>query len=633
MSLRERAKREMGRLAAELTALQQTDGTWRMCAETGPMTNAYMIVLLRALGWNDEPFIAMLSERLAKRQQPNGAWRLYEDEPDGGSLSATVEAYFALLYAGVWKPEDETSLAAQRFIRERGGLARASLLTKVMLALNGRYAWRNPFLMPIELMLVPDKFPLNLYEISGHARVHIVPVLVAAHRKFSVVHPHTPQLTELDSKIRRRHGTEPSKDQGHLQNLIGTGLKYLHLKPQQLEEKAMEKAEQFMLDRIESDGTLYSYFSSTWLMIYALLALEYDRHDVRIVRAVEGLKRYVCRTEDRTMHVQNFTSTVWDTSLIAHALQEAGVPPSDPTVRKAGMYLLGRQHTKSGDWARHAPNTEPGGWGFSDINTFNPDVDDTTAALRAIRGFVRGRNRMVRDAWDRGLNWLLSMQNSDGGWAAFEKNTDMKMLTWLPVEHAADFIVDPSSADLTGRTLEFLGRYAGLRRGIPLVDRAVGWLLREQEPDGSWYGRWGICYLYGTWAALTGLIAVGIPADHPSVRRAVRWLLSVQRDDGGFGESCLSDVEHRFVPLGFSTPSQTAWATDALLAVHGSATPEIEQAVERLIAFGSAPDGDKRALSYPTGAGLPGSFYLHYHSYRRAWPLIALANFVKAAGT
>lgn len=632
MTVYDQAKREMDRLTEQLKSLQQADGSWRMCAESGPMTEAYMIVLLRALQRDDEPLIALLSERLLKRQLPSGAWRLYEDEPEGGNVSATAEAYFALLYSGTWKPGDEAAQAAKRYVLSRGGLARTGLMTKVMFALNGQYPWRNHFLLPIEFLLMPEAFPLHFFDLSGYARVHIVPVMVAGQRKFSIVHANTPSLAELKTNSRRQGGSASTGDRSPLKDLLGSALKKLHPLPYQLESKALKKAEAFMLERIEPDGTLYSYFSSTVLMIYALLSLGYDKRHPRIMQAVEGLKSYVCRAADGTMHMQNFTSTVWDTSLVAHALQEAGASAADPVIQRAGAYILSRQQSKTGDWARHAPHTAPGGWGFSDVNTINPDIDDTAAALRAIRRLVRDGGVGHLEAWNRGLNWLLSMQNDDGGWAAFEKNVDMKILTWLPVENAADALIDPSCADLTGRALEFLGRSAGLRRGIPLIDRAVDWLLSEQVRDGSWYGRWGVCYLYGTWAAVTGLMAVGTPAEHPAVLRAVRWLRGVQHADGGFGESCRSDVERRYVPLGFSTPSQTAWALDALLAAQGGVTPEAERAADRLAAFGASGE-DERALMYPTGAGLPGGFYLHYHSYRRVWPLLALAKYVKAAGT
>jgi sporulenol synthase len=567
--------------------------------------------------------ISGLSKRLLEKQEESGSWKLYQDE-DGGNLSATVDAYFALLYSGTVQADDPQLLRARSFIVSRGGLAKAGILTKIMLAMNGQYPWYNSFLFPLEALLLPAGFSFSFFELSGYARVHITPVLVAAHFRYAVRTKQTPDISDLLLQQRKMFPVHnPPVKSRSLKEFIAAGLQKLPFLPHQLQSKALERAERFMLERIEADGTLYSYFSSTFLMIYALLALGYDKRHPVVVKAVEGLKRLVCETEDGTQHMQNFTSTVWDTALISHALQEAGLPPTDPVIVKAGNYLLNRQHVRYGDWRHHSPGTEPGGWGFSDINTINPDIDDTAAALRAIRGFA-GKQHFPLPAWNRGLNWLLSMQNDDGGWAAFEKNAGLKILTWLPVENAKDALVDPSAADLTGRTLEFLGNQAGLKKGISLIERAIDWLFENQERDGSWYGRWGISYIYGTWAAITGLMAVGVPKDHPAVRKAVRWLLSIQNADGGFGESCRSDIERRYVALGQSTPSQTAWALDALLSCCDAAAPAIERAVRRLIGFSEREDA---LASYPTGAGLPGAFYIHYHSYRWIWPLLALAKY------
>lgn len=297
---------------------------------------------------------------------------------------------------------------------------------------------------------------------------------------------------------------------------------------------------------------------------------------------------------------------------------------------KAKNYLFSRQHTRYGDWAVHNPHIEPGGWGYSDINTINPDNDDTAAALRAIRGYAITQDVTALSSWNRGLQWLLSMQNEDGGWAAFEKSTDMTLLSWLPIEHAKDVLTDPSSVDLSGRVLEFLGSKANLKKEIPFIKRAVDWLLKKQESDGSWYGRWGISYIYGTWAAITGLRAAGVSTKHPSVRKALHWLYSIQNKDGGFGESCRSDVRRKYIALEESTPSQTAWALDALLSASDTISPEMEKAAERLISFSEQTDW---TVSYPTGAGLPGGFYIRYHSYRWIWPLLALAHFRKRVGT
>ncbi|GIO01669.1 hypothetical protein J5TS2_23370 [Brevibacillus halotolerans] len=218
------------------------------------------------------------------------------------------------------------------------------------------------------------------------------------------------------------------------------------------------------------------------------------------------------------------------------------------------------------------------------------------------------------------------MQNADGGWPAFEKNTDKRILNWLPFDAADAVSTDPSTADLTGRTLEFLGNSAGFTISHPQIQRGVEWLLSNQEANGSWYGRWGISYIYGTWAAATGLIAVGVSSEHPAIQKAVKWLLKIQNEDGGWGESCKSDIVKTYVSLGVSTPSQTAWGVDALISVFQKPIPAIKRGIQFLI---DSEKNQEWTLSYPTGSGLPDGFYFHYHSYRYIWPLLALGNYKK----
>jgi len=404
-----------------------------------------------------------------------------------------------------------------------------------------------------------------------------------------------------------------------MNTLIGT--------PYTIHEAARAKAEQFLLERIESDGTLYSYASSTILMILALLALGYDKQHSLITEAIQGLIAMRCHT-GRNVTIQNSPSTVWDTALLAYSLQESGVASHHRVIRNASAYLLNKQHDSTADWSLHNPNALPGGWGFSESNTLNPDVDDTTAALRAIKNLTLHEPSYL-ESWNRGLHWVLSMQNKDGGWPAFEKNTNKEMLTWLAIDGAKSAAIDPSEADLTGRTLEYLGNFAGLDTRHAFMERGTNWLINHQEKDGSWYGRWGVCYIYGTWAALTGLRAAAVPSSHETISKGAKWLLGIQNTDGGWGESCKSDRLLHYVPLGASTPSQTAWALDALIAVHAQPTAAMIKGVHRLIAFSR---DDAWSTTYPTGAGLPGYFYTHYHSYRYIWPLLALSHFRKKYG-
>jgi sporulenol synthase len=609
-------------LTKKLVTNQSKDGSWRFCFESGVMTDAYTIIALRSLKMEEEPWIRALYQRIISKQELNGAWKVFPDEQEG-NLSATIEAVFALLYSGYCHPSDPHIQLAKQFIDTRGGVTQIdSLLTKIILACCGQYPWPSFFPLPVELLLVPSAFPVNFYDFSGYARVHLAPFMLLAEKRFVITNERTPNLSDLlrYEPLREIH-SDRLKRSNSLWNELNQFVEKLISMPGHVHQLAIHKAEQYMLDRIETDGTLYSYASATFLMIFALLSLGYDKHHPLIIRAIQGFKLLLCST-DGTIHLQNSTSTVWDTALVSHALQEAGLKAEHSAVRSAGRYLLSRQHTRLGDWSRRMRNPVPGGWGFSDINTLNPDVDDTAAALRAIRR-LDIHNMEYRDAFSRGLQWILSMQNDDGGWPSFEKNTDNPILTILPFNGADAAANDPSIADLTGRTLEFLGSEVGLTSRHAFIRHAVRWLQEHQEADGSWYGRWGISFIYGTWAALTGMLAVGENPKHPSIRRGVEWLLSIQNSDGGWGESCSSDQQKRYIPLRQSTLSQTAWAVDALAAYHPKPNSAIENGIQYLLNGLGRMDQEK----YPTGSGLPGHFYIRYHSYPYIWPLLALSHY------
>ncbi|GFZ79607.1 squalene--hopene cyclase [Paenibacillus marchantiophytorum] len=622
---------EIHRMTGMLERVQKEDGSWRFCFENGILTDAYLIIVLRTLEQPQETLIRQLHDRIRSQQEANGAWKVYQDEEDG-NLDATVDAYYALLYSGYSQKTDEPMLKAARFILSKGGLQQVkTVLTHAFLAATGQSPWPTSLKIPPEFLLLPPSSPISFFDFSGYARVHFTPILIMANLGFSKRNAAAPDLSDLytrnDWASVERHNAEwedltSTRTLKELLRTIQSGLKELSGLPWLLRDRGMQYAEQYMLKRIEADGTLYSYSSCTLLMIMALLALGYDKQHPVITNAISGLSAILWNLNGH-VHLQNSPSTVWDTALLSYALQQAGTSPNHPSIRKSLEYLLRVQHTQLGDWSFHVSHPLPGGWGFSESNSINPDVDDSTAALRAIRGLSLV-DPEYRDAWNRGLNWVLSMQNKDGGWPAFEKGVTNKLLTLFPIDGAADAAIDPSTADLTGRTLEFLGTTAGLDRKHALIGRGADWLLSNQEANGSWYGRWGICYIYGTWSALTGLAAVGFGADHPSIRNGVQWLLSIQNADGGWGESCTSDRSKRYVPLGASTPSQTAWALDALIAVSPAPSPEIDKGIERLLSLLHLDDWTTR---YPTGSGLPGCLYTDYHSYRYIWPLLTLNQY------
>ncbi|WP_316569110.1 prenyltransferase/squalene oxidase repeat-containing protein [Neobacillus sp. YIM B06451] len=727
-------------LVGRLRRDQSQRGSWEYPFETGVVADCYMIILLRTLEIDDEKFIRKLVERILSLQGRNGAWRVFYDEGEG-NVNATLEAYYALLYSGLLDKGDERLVAARRFVVENGGIRKTHLFTKVVLAATGQMEWPRFFPFPLEVMLLPSSFPVNFYSFSVFGRANLAPLMILADRKFQARTERTPDLTDLaareDGEIELFRDVDSWRGLG---SFLKNGLKTLAGLPGEVHRLSTERAKNYMLNRVEKDGTLLGYFSSTFLMIFALLALGYRKDDPVILAAVRGLAG-MRTVVDGHLHVQYTTASVWNTALASYALQEAGVPAGDPMVARANGYLLKKQHYRYGDWVVHNRDASPGGWGFADSNTIQPDVDDTTAALRAISwsvgggdragrgsgagqgarygmepgygmhsgygmgqelgqgsgmgsgygmglsngmgteigqglpvgqhlgygqgtgyganvnsGFMAGQNlgygqgsipgmpagnnfthsasvsggeAQMTDysgAWQRGVRWVLSMQNDDGGWPAFEKNTNSKLLTLVPVEKAEFLLTDPSSADLTGRTLEFLCNYTSLPKSDPAVKKGIRWLVQNQKKDGSWYGRWGICYIYGTWAAVTGLRAAGIFPSEKVLSRAAGWLKGIQNADGGWGESCFSDNAGKYVPLGASTLVHTAWAVDALIALAGRGRPteEINSGVGYLLENLESTDWTE---DYPEGQGLAGDFYIHYHSYRYIFPLLALAHY------
>lgn len=613
-------RQEIGRLAGELIALQADDGSWRFCLDSGISGDAFLIALLRAQKWEEPQLMRALAARIAARQEADGSWKRYPDEPVG-NLEATVEGYYALLLSGLHHEREERLARARAFIIGKGGLGQVrSMLTQVLLAATGQAEWPGSLRLPIEFLLAPVWFPANLFDLSGHARVHLVPIMMMASRQYAAGSSDLPDLSSLFLGGSRKF----EHDGGWLARLMKL-LSHLPLPASPLQGASMRKAETFLLERIEPDGTLLTFPTATILMMFALEAQGYDRESEVMKRALAGVKSVVWHDEPAgEAHLQLATSTLWDTAQLAGALQEARLPEARPALERAAGYILERQQSSYGDWKLRNPGVKPGGFGFSDVNTLYPDTDDTAAALRAVRASAN-RDLAQRARWQDGLRWLITMQNDDGGWPAFERGVDHPLIaSAIPFEGSKSIVLDPSEPDLTARVVVFLCRTPGLTGNREAVQRAVDWLLGMQKPDGSWKGRWGICFVHGTAAVIQALLAAGVPADHQAVQLALRWLLDVRSGDGGWGESCASDEAGRHVALRASTPTQTAWALEALIEAYDRPIPEIDAGIECLIRL--LHENDWRA-SYPTGGGLPGSLYLRYHSDRYSWPLLALAKY------
>ncbi|RLL45482.1 squalene--hopene cyclase [Oceanobacillus piezotolerans] len=617
-----RIKDEINRIVEVLRNDQSPDGSWDYPFESGLSTDAYMIILLRTLEINDEKLIQDLVERILSRQEKNGAWKLFDDEKNG-NITATVEAYYALLYSGYRHEGDKEMAAARRRILAWGGIEKSHMFAKIMLALTGQYKWPTFFPIPVEFILLPLSFPINFFDFPVYGRAHIAPMLILADQKFAMKTKRSPDLSNLFlSRENDEFFLNPSGESRSFHTFIQQGIKNNIGLPASIHTMAIQQTKKYIFDRIEPDGTFYNFFSSTFLMIFALLALKFPKNDRIITKAIDGLKGMATQIDGHT-HMQFTTANVWNTSLINDSLQRAGIPWNDPMIQQANHYLLSRQHSRYGDWMIHNPAPNPGGWGFSDLNTMNPDIDDTTASLRSITHLVRNET-VYRQAWDRGINWIFSMQNQDGGWGAFEKNVDKKIVKLIPIKRIQYILTDPSTADLTGRTLEFYGNYTNLSNKHIAIKNGVNWLKSNQEKNGSWYGRWGICYIYGTWAAITGMISTGVDTEHAYIKKSLKWLRDIQNPDGGWGESCYSDINQTYTPLGVSTLTQTAWALDTLIAASDKVTPEIQAGVTFLLDNADIKDW---TFSYPKGQGLPGALYFHYHSYRYIFPLLALSHY------
>ncbi|WP_051250771.1 prenyltransferase/squalene oxidase repeat-containing protein [Paenibacillus harenae] len=617
-----RIREKINEISAELLRRQSPDGAWRLCFDSGTMTDSYFIILLRVLGRSDETLIQVLAARIASRQLANGAWKIYPDE-EGGNLEATAEACYALLCAGYNPISDPHIQRAKHFIRSRGGLSKArSLLTQVILSATGQAEWPLLLRIPLEAFFSDHGIGLDLFSLSGHARVHLIPILIMADKQFARRTPFMPDLSDLflgSSRSFVNDSTWISALNGFLSTLPLSSF----LPPDS--PSAQEKAEAFLLERLEPNGTLLTYSTATMLMALALLALDYSPESPVLTRLLLGVRSLMCKD---TAHIQVASAEVWDTAMLTCALREADAASSNAALERAGAYLLSKQQTRLGDWALRSPGTEAGGWGFSDGNTMYPDVDDSAAALRAVRPYTPYIIDGI-EHWQRGLNWVLAMRNDDGGWPAFERKGHTLPASFFAFEGSKDISTDPSTVDLTSRMLAFLARELEMSIGSHWIDDSVKWVLSQQKRDGSWYGRWGIAYIHGTGAAVQGLSAVGVADDHPALKKAVNWLLDIQNDDGGWGESCLSDEVKRYIPLHASTPSQTAWALDALTAVHDKPTPEIKRGAEALL---QALERRDWTYTYPTGAGLPGSVYVHYSSNNYIWPLLTLSAIAKKYG-
>ncbi len=561
-------------------------------------------------------------------QLDNGSWNLFYDGP--GELNATVESYQALKLAGLSKNHPALK-KARRFIFSQGGLSKIRIFTRINLALFGQYPWDKIPQLPPELMLIPKELPFNVFDFSSWSRSVIIPLMIIMHHRpnhrvspkqgIGELYDESPTPITYDYPISSNYLITTER----LFQLIDLGLHLYNLSPiKPFRKKALKLAEEWILSHQDRSGYWGGIFPAMINSVIALILQGYSHSHPAVYHGIKAIDRFSSR-KNGTYRVQSTVSPVWDTAITLYALMEAGVAKKSPAARKAARWLLRQQIRRKGDWSVKNPGLQPGGWPFEYQNDFFPDNDDTALVLLALQRVDLGsREAKKRRACKLGLNWLLGMQCKDGGWGAFDKDNNRQILNDIPFADLKS-LLDPSSPDVTGHVLEILGR-KNYNRNSHAIQQALTYLKRNQKPDGSWYGRWGVNFVYGTSAVLVGLEAIGENMQGAIVTKAVDWLLSIQNHDGGWGESCSSyDVDH-FVASS-STPSQTAWALLGLLAADHAHHAAVTKGLAWL-AHHQNPDGSWEEL-YWTGTGFPRHFYLRYDMYRLYFPTLALARAIK----
>lgn len=622
--LLESVQEGLDRGRASLLNVQNPDGHWVGELEGDTILESEFMLLLTYLGEEHDPRFQKLANYLRKKQLSTGGWATYPGGP--ADISVSVKAYFALKIAGD-APDAPHMQRAAKVIRDLGGAAACNSFTRFYLALLGQIPYANCPAVPVEMMYLPLWFPVNIYAMSSWSRTIVVPLAVVNAFKPVRSLPEQVGIRELFLDAPETPWV-PQQRPGFFSwaNFflkVDKGIKFCErwrLTP--LRKRAMARAITWMRERFaESDG-LGAIFPP---MIYTVIVLRClgIADDAPEMRWARKQLDDLCIEEGDTLRLQPCLSPVWDTALSLIGAMDAGLSGGAPQTQAAITWLLDREVSAPGDWSYTVPNVPPAGWFFEYRNAYYPDTDDTSMVLIALARAGRGYHPATR----RAIAWLLALQNRDGGWAAFDKDITNEVLTKVPfADHNA--MLDPSCPDITARVLEALSHY-GFRMGNPQVDTAVAFIMRRQEANGSWFGRWGVNYIYGTWQVLVGLAAIGYDMQSPPIRRAVRWLKEAQNADGGWGETCGSYDDPSLAGQGPSTASQTAWALLGLLAAGETHTPEVLAGVEYLLGT-QKPNGTWTEEQF-TGTGFPRVFYLRYHMYPQYFPLMALGRFAQQA--
>jgi squalene-hopene/tetraprenyl-beta-curcumene cyclase len=618
-----RLEKAIERGANHLLSLQADQGYWQGELEADSTLESDYIYYLHVLGKADPERIAKLANYVRSKQLPDGGWSIYPGGPS--ELNATCKAYFALKLAGD-SPYAPNLARAREMVHRLGGLEHSNSYVRFYLALVGAVSWDLVPSIPPELMLIPSWFIFNIYEMSSWTRGIVIPMAILSSLRPDWRLPDSAHVDELFKDPEHKTAALDWSDQllswKNVFLALDRGLKLYEKSPwKPFRQRAIREAQSWMLDHIERTEGLAAIYPAMMNSIFALMAFGYGPDDPLTLREIKEFSQFEIEERD-TIRMQPCVSPVWDTCIAMVALEEAGLPPDHPALVKAADWLLSKQVLGPGDWQVKNKDAAPGGWAFEFRNDFYPDVDDTAFVLMALQRVRYPDPARMEAAMRRGIQWLLSMQNRDGGWGAFDRDNDRNFLCNIPfADHNA--MIDPSTADVTARVVECLGRF-GWPPGHPVITRAVKFLLQDQGKDGSWFGRWGVNYIYGTSGVLRALETVSL-ATREFCRRAVNWLRSVQKVDGSFGESLLSYDHPTAKGQGASTASQTAWGLIGLLASAGTEDEAVTKAVAYLVHRQEA-DGSWSEPEF-TGTGFPGVFYLKYHLYRNSFPVYALARY------
>ena len=623
------ARTALDRATAHLLGLQDQQGWWQGELETNVTMDAEDLLLREFLGIRTAEQTEAAARWIRSRRRPDGAWANSHDGP--ANLSTTIEAYVALRLAGD-SPDASHMAVTARWIRDAGGIAASRVFTRIWLALFGEWSWDDLPVMPPEMIYLPAWFPLNVYDWACWARQTIVPLTIVG--SLRPVRPLPFGLGELRGSA--AGGQAPAPDAwarlfGGLDRVLHAYHRHgLRAAPARaIRTAALRRCAEWIIARQERDGC-WGGIQPPW--VYSLIALHllgYGLDHPVIARGLKGLDSFTVweqGADGPLRRLEACQSPVWDTVLAMTALADAGLPPDHSALTRAGRWVLAEEIRCPGDWQVRRPALEPGGWAFEFENDIYPDIDDTAEVLLALQRVALPAGPGPADAMQRAVRWLAGMQSRDGGWGAFDADNTRKMVTRLPF---CDFgeVMDPPSADVTAHTIEALAA-AGLA-GSRAVRRGVAWLLRAQESDGSWFGRWGANYVYGTGAVVPALLAAGVLPGKAPIRRAVGWLTAHQNADGGWGEDLRSYTDTAWAGRGESSASQTAWALLALIAAGGAEQAgSIERGI-RYLAQTQRPDGTWDEPQF-TCTGFPGDFYINYHLYRLVFPISALGRYVRA---